>query len=203
VALPRGLRVTLRPYQQRGYAWLWRNARLGLGSVIADDMGLGKTLQVIALVQRLKEDGALDEARALIVVPTSLLTNWQKEIERFAPGLRVNIFHGAKRELTQDRPDVLLTTYGVARSEAALLKGMSWRLVVIDEAQNIKNPAAAQARAVKSIPAGGFVAMSGTPVENRTSHSAGTSAVRPTSRASTPRRSRSTATRRPPSGCAR
>jgi len=169
VALPEGLRATLRPYQQRGYAWLWRNARLGLGSVIADDMGLGKTLQVIALLQRLKEDGALDEARSLVIVPTSLLTNWQKEIERFAPGLRVNIFHGAKRELSKDRPDVLLTTYGVARSEAALLKGMSWRLVVVDEAQNIKNPAAAQSRAVKSIPAGGFVAMSGTPVENRLS----------------------------------
>ncbi|TMH06352.1 MAG: hypothetical protein E6H79_06950 [Betaproteobacteria bacterium] len=76
---PEGLRATLRPYQQRGYAWLWRNTRLGLGSVIADDMGLGKTLQVIALLQRLKEDGALDEARTLVVVPTSLLTNWQKE----------------------------------------------------------------------------------------------------------------------------
>ncbi|TMG96685.1 MAG: DEAD/DEAH box helicase, partial [Betaproteobacteria bacterium] len=169
VAAPKGLRATLRPYQRRGYAWLWRNARLGLGSVIADDMGLGKTLQVIALLQRLKEDGALDEARALVVVPTSLLTNWQKEIERFAPGLRVDIFHGAKRELGKKRPDVLLTTYGVARSEAALLKAMSWRLVVVDEAQNIKNPAAAQSRAVKSIPAGGFVAMSGTPVENRLS----------------------------------
>ena len=132
-------------------------------------MGLGKTLQVIALLQRLKEDGALDEARALVIVPTSLLTNWQKEIERFAPGLRVDVFHGAKRELAKERPDVLLTTYGVARSEAALLKAMSWRLVVVDEAQNIKNPAAAQSRAVKSIPAGGFVAMSGTPVENRLS----------------------------------
>ncbi len=169
VALPKGLRATLRPYQERGYAWLWRNARLGLGCVIADDMGLGKTLQVIALLQRLKEDGALDEARALVIVPTSLLTNWQKEIERFAPRLSVGVFHGAKRELKKDPPDVLLTTYGVARSEAALLKGLSWRLVVIDEAQNIKNPAAAQSRAVKSIPAGGFVAMSGTPVENRLS----------------------------------
>jgi len=169
VACPKGLHAKLRPYQQRGYAWLWRNARLGLGSVIADDMGLGKTLQVIALLQRLKEDGALDEARALVIVPTSLLTNWQKEVERFAPSLSVGVFHGAKRELATERPDVLLTTYGVARSEAAQLKAMSWRLVVIDEAQNIKNPAAAQARAVKSIPAGGFVAMSGTPVENRLS----------------------------------
>jgi uncharacterized Zn finger protein/superfamily II DNA or RNA helicase len=169
VPLPKGLSATLRPYQQRGYAWLWRNARMGLGSVIADDMGLGKTLQVIALLQRLKEDGALDEARALVIVPTSLLTNWHKEIERFAPELSVSIFHGANRELATDRPDVLLTTYGVTRSEAALLKRMSWRLVVIDEAQNIKNAAAAQSRAVKSIPAGGFVAMSGTPVENRLS----------------------------------
>lgn len=169
VPLPKGLRATLRPYQERGYAWLWRNARMGLGSVIADDMGLGKTLQVIALLQRLKEDGALDDGRALVIVPTSLLTNWQKEVERFAPSLRVDVFHGAKRELSAARPDVLLTTYGVARREAALLKRMRWRLVVIDEAQNIKNAAAAQARAVKSIPAGGYVAMSGTPVENQLS----------------------------------
>ena len=169
VGCPKGLHATLRPYQQRGYAWLWRNARLGLGSVIADDMGLGKTLQVIALLQRLKEDGALEEARALVIVPTSLLTNWQKEVQRFAPRLSVGVFHGAKRELAKERPDVLLTTYGVARSEAPVLKAMSWRLVVIDEAQNIKNPEAAQSRAVKSIPAGGFVAMSGTPVENRLS----------------------------------
>jgi len=169
VPLPKGLQATLRPYQERGYAWLWRNARMGLGSVIADDMGLGKTLQVIALLQRLKEDGALDEGRALVVVPTSLLTNWQKEIERFAPSLRVDVFHGAKRELAAKRPDVLLSTYGVVRREAELLKGMRWRLMVIDEAQNIKNAAAAQSRVIKSIPAGGYVAMSGTPVENQLS----------------------------------
>lgn len=169
VPLPKGLRATLRPYQERGYAWLWRNARMGLGSVIADDMGLGKTLQVIALLLRLKEEGALDDGRALVIVPTSLLTNWQKEAERFAPSLRVDLFHGSKRELAATRPDVLLTTYGVARREAALLKAMHWRLVVIDEAQNIKNAAAAQSRAIKSIPAAGFVAMSGTPVENQLS----------------------------------
>ena len=169
VPLPKGLQATLRPYQARGYAWLWRNARLGLGSVIADDMGLGKTVQVIALLLRLKQDGALAERRALVVVPTSLLTNWQKEVARFAPGLSVQVFHGAKRELSKARPDVLLTTYGVARSEAALLKAMAWRVVVVDEAQNIKNAAAAQAKAVKSIRADSFVAMSGTPVENRLS----------------------------------
>jgi SNF2 family DNA or RNA helicase len=137
--------------------------------VLADDMGLGKTLQVIALLQRIKEEGEPDGARALVVVPTSLLTNWQREVERFAPGLRVEVFHGARRELSAARPDVLLTTYGVVRREAALLREMDWRVVVIDEAQNVKNAAAAQSRAVRSIPAGCHVAMSGTPVENQLS----------------------------------
>ncbi len=167
VALPQGLDATLRPYQRSGYAWLYRNARIGFGSVIADDMGLGKTLQVIATLQKLKEDGALRRARALVVVPTSLLTNWQKEIARFAPGLTVGVFHGGKRELTKKRPDVLLTSYGVARREAATLKTLSWQVLVVDEAQNIKNPTAAQTKAVKSIPARCCIAMSGTPVENR------------------------------------
>ena len=169
VALPHGLQAILRPYQQRGYAWLWRNARMGLGSVIADDMGLGKTLQVLALLLRLKQDGSLAAGGALVVVPTSLLTNWLKEAARFTPELHVAVFHGAKRELTKDRPDVLLTTYGVVRTEAAQLKALVWRIVVIDEAQNIKNAAAAQAKAIKSIAAGSHVAMSGTPVENRLS----------------------------------
>ena len=169
VPLPKGLQATLRPYQKRGYAWLWRNTRLGLGSVIADDMGLGKTLQVLALLLRLKEDGALDDARALVIVPTSLLGNWQKEAARFTPGLSVEVFHGSKRELGPTRPDLLLTTYGVARSEAARLKAMAWRVLVVDEAQNIKNPTAAQTRALKSISASTKLAMSGTPVENRLS----------------------------------
>lgn len=88
-------------------------------------MGLGKTLQVLALLLRLKEDGALDDARALVIVPTSLLGNWQKEAARFTPGLSVEVFHGSKRELGPTRPDLLLTTYGVARSEAARLKAMA------------------------------------------------------------------------------
>ncbi|MCB1930994.1 MAG: DEAD/DEAH box helicase [Candidatus Accumulibacter sp.] len=165
--------ATLRPYQQRGYAWLYRNACLGFGSVIADDMGLGKTLQVIATLQKLRDDGALADAKALVIVPTSLLTNWQKEIARFAPALSVAVFHGARRELAtrqgEQRPDVLLTTYGIARSESAALKALAWRVLVVDEAQNIKNPATAQTRAVKAIPANSFIAMSGTPVENRLS----------------------------------
>ncbi len=169
VALPEGIDAELRPYQRDGYAWLYRNARLGFGSVIADDMGLGKTLQVIAVLQRLKEEGAFRKARALVVVPTSLLTNWQKEIARFAPGLTVGVFHGVKRELKIKQPDILLTSYGVARREAATLRDLAWQVLVVDEAQNIKNPATAQTKAVKGIPAHCFIAMSGTPVENRLS----------------------------------
>lgn len=164
--LPEGLDATLRPYQQRGYAWMLRNLQAGFGCVIADDMGLGKTLQVIATLLKLKQEGELSEGKALVVMPTSLLTNWQKEIARFAPGLSVGVFHGGKRELTPERPDVLLTTYGVARSAAAALKVLPWRVLVVDEAQNIKNPAAAQTRAIKAIPAASCIAMSGTPVEN-------------------------------------
>ena len=174
IALPNGLQATMRPYQVRGFEWLARNARLGLGSVIADDMGLGKTLQVIALLLHLKERRELDAGRALVIVPTSLLTNWQQEVARFAPALSVEIYHGSKRALSIDvagaaRPDLLLTTYGVARAESARLKALPWRIVVVDEAQNIKNPAAAQTRAVKAIVAATHVAMSGTPVENRLS----------------------------------
>ncbi|CAM3392606.1 Uncharacterized ATP-dependent helicase YwqA (fragment) (plasmid) [Cupriavidus taiwanensis] len=105
--------------------------------------------------------------KALVVVPTTLLTNWAKEIQRFAPGLTYGIFHGAKRELKADRPDVTITTYGVIRRSAAMLAGMQWHLLVADEAQNIKNPAAAQTKALKSVPATNHIAMSGTPVENR------------------------------------
>ena len=174
MALPQGLQAAMRPYQVRGFEWLARNARLGLGSVIADDMGLGKTLQVIALLLHLKQRGELAAGRALVIVPTSLLTNWQKEVARFAPALSVEVYHGSKRALATDtagaaRPDLLLTTYGVARAESARLKAMPWRIVVVDEAQNLKNPTAAQTKAVKAITAPMHVAMSGTPVENRLS----------------------------------
>ncbi len=170
VAPPNSLRAELRPYQRRGFQWLYRNVKAGLGGLIADDMGLGKTLQVIAVLLKLKEEGELDAAKALVVVPTTLLTNWSKEIERFAPALSVDVYHGPARVLERrDRPDVLLTTYGVVRSDARAVKVLPWRVAVVDEAQNIKNPAAAQAKAVRSIEAGARIAMSGTPVENRLS----------------------------------
>lgn len=171
VSLPAGLHATLRPYQQRGFEWLYKNTRLGFGSLIADDMGLGKTLQVITTLQRLKEDGALaGDQKVLVVVPTTLLTNWYKEIARFAPGLRVHIYHGPGRSL---KPlvdaDILLTTYGVVRSEITELQKKNWLVTVIDEAQNIKNLETSQTKAVKKLQAPVRIAMTGTPVENRLS----------------------------------
>jgi hypothetical protein len=165
--VPEALNAQLRPYQKRGYKWLAQNARLGFGSLLADDMGLGKTLQVIALLLRLKETGRLIETKALVVVPTSLLTNWPHEIERFAPTLAVQIFHGPGRELALEEHDVVLTSYGLVRSDAKMLAKPRWAALAIDEAQNIKNPAAAQTKAVKRLKADIKIGMSGTPVENR------------------------------------
>ena len=170
VDVPKGLNATLRPYQKTGYEWLYKNTRLGFGSLIADDMGLGKTLQVIATLLKLKEDGELDNHKALVVVPTTLLTNWQKEIQRFAPDLKPHIYHGQNRTLEPlAEADALITTYGVARTESSTLQKYKWSAVVIDEAQNIKNPSAEQTKAIKKINATVKIAMSGTPVENRLS----------------------------------
>lgn len=167
--LPDGLNADLRPYQIRGYEWMMHNLSLGFGSIIADDMGLGKTLQVIAVLLQLKESGRLNKRKVLVVVPTGLLVNWQKECARFAPGLTVSIYHGAMRDIAKFDGDILLTSYGVMRSDAAKLKKLKWELIVIDEAQNIKNTSTAQTKAVNSISASSHIAMSGTPVENRLS----------------------------------
>ncbi|TDB63783.1 DEAD/DEAH box helicase [Arundinibacter roseus] len=170
VQLPATLRATLRPYQQRGYEWLYKNARIGFGSLIADDMGLGKTLQVITALQKFKEEGAFKKYKGLVVVPTTLLTNWSKEIARFAPELRAVVYHGTNRSQAGfAQTDLVLTTYGVVRSEQETFSKTTWPVLVIDEAQNIKNPATAQTKAVKKIKAGVRIAMSGTPVENRLS----------------------------------
>ena len=167
--LPEGLNADLRPYQIRGYEWMMHNLSLGFGSIIADDMGLGKTLQVIAVLLQLKESGRLNKRKVLVVVPTGLLVNWQKECARFAPELTVSIYHGPMREIAKFDGDILLTSYGVMRSDAAKLKKLKWELIVIDEAQNIKNTSTAQTKAVNSISASSHIAMSGTPVENRLS----------------------------------
>ena len=169
IPAPSTLNATLRPYQERGYSWLYSNMRIGFGSILADDMGLGKTLQTISLLLKLKEDGALEEKRVLIVVPTGLLTNWQAEISRFAPQLTCEVYHGNARSLKSFSSDILLTTYGMVRTDATKLKKQPWRVMVIDEAQNIKNQNTQQTKAISSIAADTHIALSGTPVENRLS----------------------------------
>lgn len=163
---PQTLRATLRSYQQVGYAWMYKNAQLGLGSLIADDMGLGKTLQVIALLLKFKEEGTLNHQQVLVVVPTSLLTNWKKEIAKFAPSLTTGVYHGPRRQMPEET-DVILTTYGVARMEVNRFNQLHLYALVIDEAQAIKNVYAGQTEAIKAIKATLNIAMSGTPVENR------------------------------------
>ncbi len=169
VPLPEHLLATLRPYQLRGYEWLYKNAQIGFGSLIADDMGLGKTVQVIATLLKMKEEGAFSERKVLIVVPTTLLTNWQKEIDRFAPSLTSLLYHGSNRKFYLKGIDIVLTTYGVLRGKDNILEKQEWAVMVIDEAQNIKNPITAQTRAIKRVNAAVKIAMSGTPVENRLS----------------------------------
>lgn len=172
IPLPEGINAQLRPYQERGYSWMYRNMKIGFGSIIADDMGLGKTLQVITLLLKMKEEGALDKKKALVVVPTGLLHNWQSEVKRFAPQLTTGVYHGTARDLKDDdckNADIILSTYGVVRSDADILKKQKWQVLVIDEAQNIKNSDTAQSKAIHSIPADCHIAMSGTPVENRLS----------------------------------
>ena len=172
IPLPEGINAQLRPYQERGFSWMYRNMKIGFGSIIADDMGLGKTLQVITLLLKMKEEGALDKKKALVVVPTGLLHNWQAEVKRFAPQLATGVYHGTARDLKDDdckNADIILSTYGVVRSDADKLKKQKWQVLVIDEAQNIKNSDTAQSKAIHSIPADCHIAMSGTPVENRLS----------------------------------
>lgn len=172
IPLPESINAQLRPYQERGFSWMYRNMKIGFGSIIADDMGLGKTLQVITLLAKMKEEGAMDKKKALVVVPTGLLHNWQSEVKRFAPQLTTAVYHGTARDLKDDNcknADIILSTYGVVRSDADILKKQKWQVLVIDEAQNIKNSDTAQSKAIHSIPANCHIAMSGTPVENRLS----------------------------------
>ena len=167
VEIPKELCGTLRPYQRVGFQWLVKNTTFGFGSLLADDMGLGKTIQVISFLLHQKAKGELNESGALVVAPTSVLTNWRKEIERFAPSLSVKVYHGTAREATQLQSDVILTSYGVIRSDVDELKETLFPTLVIDEAQNIKNPDAQQTKAIKQIHASSKIALSGTPVENR------------------------------------
>ncbi len=169
----RELHATLRHYQEAGVRWLRLLTGLGLGALLADDMGLGKTIQVLGLLLLLRRQKARP---SLLVLPASLLANWKAEIERFAPSLRVQFLHpsfgplpfgpAAADDLADT--DVVLTTYGMAARQP-WLESVSWNLLVLDEAQAIKNPGARQTRAVKRLHAKARVALTGTPVENRLS----------------------------------
>jgi non-specific serine/threonine protein kinase len=170
------LRASLRPYQRVGVQWLWWAHELGLGVCLADDMGLGKTLQVLALLLQRRHSRA--RLPALLVVPASLVGNWKAEAERFCPTLRVVIAHAASTSAAElaalggeasarvDDADAVLTTYG-ALGSIPWLAAREWGLVVLDEAQAIKNPGARQTRATKALRARSRLALTGTPVENR------------------------------------
>ncbi|ROO83281.1 SNF2 family DNA or RNA helicase [Actinocorallia herbida] len=171
VPTPEGIAATLRPYQERGLAWLAFMEGLGLGALLADDMGLGKTLTVLSHLVRAVESG--QQAPTLAVVPMSLVGTWRREAARFAPKLRVHVHHGAGRHKDAEAlaaaaasADLVLTTYGTAARDADALGSVKWARLVCDEAQALKNSATRQAKALRSIPAPSRIALTGTPVEN-------------------------------------
>ena len=178
---PVGFKGDLRPYQLKGLSWLTFLDRLGLGPCLADDMGLGKTIQLLALLLYEREHesslpgGGEPVNPTLIVVPMSIVGNWVREAKRFAPALRVLVHHGVERQTGDSffaaagRSDVVITTYALAHRDRDLLQCVRWGRVVLDEAQNIKNPSAKQSQAVRSLDAERRVALTGTPLENRLS----------------------------------
>jgi superfamily II DNA or RNA helicase len=173
-AVPRDLCGQLRPYQRTGVHWMRFLVRLGLGACLADDMGLGKTIQVIALLLQLKSEPDEAGKSSLLVVPASLIANWKLELSRFAPSLSFRILHPSEKNGAEDESepepkcDLVITTYTMlARLEH--LREREWRLVILDEAQAIRNPGARQSRAVRDLRAAGRIALTGTPVENRLS----------------------------------
>ncbi|GAB4470307.1 MAG: hypothetical protein Kow0088_03060 [Anaerolineales bacterium] len=168
--LPQGFRGELRPYQKAGYDWLHFLYRYKLGGCLADDMGLGKTVQVLAFLQSLKESQKPTAAH-LLVVPKSLLTNWQREAERFTPQLRFLDFSGADRPRdTQafDKVDVVLTTYGIVLRDIERLRKYHFDLLILDESQAVKNPLAQSSKAVRLLNGNQRLVMTGTPIENNT-----------------------------------
>ena len=178
IADPEQLQGTLREYQKRGVSWLYYLEQLGLNGCLADDMGLGKTVQVIARLVQERELAQSQEDMnvppTLLVAPTSVVGNWRKEIQKFAPSLRAIVHHGGERSQdTQDfkamvaENDVVITSFTLARKDAKLLDQIAWHRIVLDEAQNIKNPKAGQTKAILKLSAQHRLALTGTPVENR------------------------------------
>lgn len=163
---PKTLQASLREYQKRGLEWIFNNLLNGFGVILADDMGLGKTLQSLSVILYLKEIGRLH--RGLIVVPTSLLNNWESEIKKFTPTLSYAIYHGSKRTLNE-KTDLIISTYQLVTRDFDKLNSLKLDLIVIDEAQNIKNIEAKTTKAINALKATYRIALSGTPVENNLS----------------------------------
>ena len=163
---------TLRPYQEKGYSWLLYLKQYGFGACLADDMGLGKTIQVIAYLLHERNENPTAEP-ALIICPTSILGNWLREIQRFAPSLNTMIHHGSKRILDErfientSNYDLIITTYNLAQRDFEVLSQFNWSTIIIDEAQNIKNPSTKQSRKIKKLNSDYRIALTGTPIENR------------------------------------
>lgn len=176
LAVPASLHAELRPYQQSGYAWLAFLRRFGLGACLADDMGLGKTVQFITYLLHIKENTAEDSRiPSLLICPTSVLGNWQKELTRFAPTLNVMLHYGSRRLSGEafleaaKQADLVLTSYAISALDQSTFQHITWTTLCLDEAQNIKNAQTKQSSAVRSIPARHRIALTGTPIENRLS----------------------------------
>ncbi|NJL09599.1 MAG: DEAD/DEAH box helicase, partial [Calothrix sp. SM1_7_51] len=175
VSDPVSLQGKLREYQKRGVSWLQYLEQLGLNGCLADDMGLGKSIQVIARLVIEKEEGETGKfSQTLLIAPTSVVGNWEKEIAKFAPHLKTMVHHGGDRQQNSAEfkaacldLDVVITSFTLARKDEKLFNSVNWQRLVIDEAQNIKNPKAAQTKAILKIPAKHRLALTGTPVENR------------------------------------
>jgi SNF2 family DNA or RNA helicase len=172
IAKPRNLKVAqFRDYQKRGFSWLVFLHNVGTGGILADDMGLGKTLQTIALLLWVKSKNKT-HAPTLVVAPTSVVPNWAREIEKFAPSLSTLLWHGTDRHEQKsdlEDVDVVITSYALLRRDEELLSEIGFRYLILDEAQHIKNPLSATARAAKRVKSDRRLALTGTPIENRLS----------------------------------
>ena len=164
---PKSFTGELRPYQKIGYSWLVQNIKYNFGCILADDMGLGKTVQVLTAILHFKELNPLDSEPSLIIVPPTLLSNWENEIKKFTPSLSYYIYHGSNRTFPFEDYDIMLTSYGVIRLDLDMFADKKWFICVIDEAQNIKNPNTQQTKAIKGVPAYNKIALTGTPIENK------------------------------------
>ncbi len=164
ISLQKDFKAHLRNYQEVGFNWLYTMKNLGFGALLADDMGLGKTVQILALLEYLRENGSF---KALLVIPASLIGNWENEIAKFAPKIKYSVLH-SKNKTISDEANLFITTYGMA-TRIEELKEHNWDLIIIDEAQAIKNPSTKQTKAIKAINGSFKIAMTGTPIENRLS----------------------------------